>query len=174
MRAARRDRAYAPAWFGLADSLVYDYVYFGGSYQDVHARVRAAAETALRLDPKLSDAHLAMGRVLGELEWDWAAADAEFKRTLELDPNNVLALWCASEYALIGDRLDEALKLIQNAAARDAVGYGVYTGIGDVQVRRGRLAEAGAAYPQATEINATAARKPMWLGFPLLARGGTE
>ena len=63
-----------------------------------------------RLDPKLSDAHLAMGRILGELEWDWPAADAEFKRTLELDPNNVLALWCASGYALIGDRLDEALQ----------------------------------------------------------------
>src|SRR5438552_15091418 len=170
-QALKLDPTYAPAWFGLADSLVYDYVYFGGSYQDVHARARAAAETALRLDPKLSDAHLAMGRVLGELEWDWPAADAEFKRTLELDPNNVLALWCASGYALIGDRLDEALKLIQNAAARDAVGYGVYTGIGDVQIRRGRLAEAEAAYRKATELNATAAGTHMWLGFVLLARG---
>ena len=170
-QALKLDPTYAPAWFGLADSLVYDYVYFGGSYQDVHARARAAAETALRLDPKLSDAHLAMGRVLGELEWDWPAADAEFKRTLELDPNNVLALWCASGYALIGDRLDEALKLIQKAAARDAVGYGVYTGIGDVQIRRGRLAEAEAAYRKATELNATAAGTYMWLGFVLLARG---
>ena len=173
-QALKLDPTYAPAWFGLADSLVYDYVYFGGSYQDVHARVRAAAETALRLDPKLSDAHLAMGRVLGELEWDWPAADAEFKRTLELDPNNVLALWCASGYALIGDRLDEALKLIQNAAARDAVGYGVYTGIGDVQIRRGRLAEAEAAYRKATELNATAAGTHMWLGFVLLARGESK
>ncbi len=173
-QALKLDPTYAPAWFGLADSLVYDYVYFGGSYQDVHARVRAAAETALRLDPKLSDAHLAMGRVLGELEWDWPAADAEFKRTLELDPNNVLALWCASGYALIGDRLDEALKLIQKAAARDAVGYGVYTGIGDVQIRRGRLAEAEAAYRKATELNATAAGTHMWLGFVLLARGESK
>jgi len=173
-QALKLDPTYAPAWFGLADSLVYDYTCFGGSYQDVHAQARAAAETALRLDPKLSDAHLAMGRVLGELEWDWAAADAEFKRTLELDPNNVLALWCASGYALIGDRLDEALKLIQNAAARDAVGYGVYTGIGDVQIRRGRLAEAEAAYRKATELNATAAGTHMWLGFVLLARGESK
>src|SRR6202043_1364351 len=126
------DPTYAPAWFGLADSLVYDYVSFGGSYQDVHVRARAAAETALRLDPKLSDAHLAMARVLGELEWDWAAADVELKRTLELEPNNVLALEVAAEYALIGDRLDEALKLVQDAAARDAVAWGVYTAIGDV------------------------------------------
>jgi len=173
-QALKLDPTYAPAWFGLADSLVYDYTCFGGSYQDVHARARAAAETALRLDPKLSDAHLAMGRILGELEWDWPAADAEFKRTLELDPNNVLALWCASGYALIGDRLDEALKLIQNAAARDAVGYGVYTGIGDVQIRRGRLAEAEAAYRKATELNATAAGTHMWLGFVLLARGESK
>jgi TolB-like protein len=170
-QALKLDPTYAPAWFGLADSLVYDYASFGGSYKDVHAQARAAAETALRLDPKLSDAHLAMARILGELEWDWAAADVELKRTLELEPNNVLALGVAAGYALIGDRLDEALKLVQDAAARDAVAWGVYTSIGDVQIRRGRLAEAEAAYRKSTELNATAAGTHMWLGFVLLARG---
>src|SRR5437660_4844529 len=76
-QALKLDPTYAPAWFGLADSLVYDYVYFGGSYQDVHARARAAAETALRLDPKLSDARFAMARRLGDSEWACPAASAE-------------------------------------------------------------------------------------------------
>jgi TolB-like protein/class 3 adenylate cyclase len=170
-QALKLDPKYAPAWFGLADSLVYVYGMFGGSYQEIHAQARAAAETALRLDPKLSDAHLAMGRILGELEWDWPAADVELKRTLELDPNNVLALEVASGYALIGDRFDEALKLIQNAAARDAVGWGVYAGIGDVQNRMGRLAEAEAAYRKSAELNPTAAGTHFSLGIILLARG---
>ncbi len=170
-RALELDKTYAPAWFGLADTLVCDNGMAGGSYQDVHARARAAAETALRLDPKLSDAHLAMARILGELEWNWAAADVEFKRTLELDPNNVVALWIASNYALIGDRLDEALQLIQAAAARDAVGWGISNGTGDVQFRRGRIPEAEAAYRKAIELSPTSAGHHLWLGIVLLARG---
>jgi len=171
-QALKLDPTFAPAWFGLADTLIYDYVYFGGgTYQDVHSRARQAAEAALRLDPKMSDAHLAMARVLGELEWNWPAADAEVKRTLELDPNNVLALWVASGYALVGDRLDEALKLIERGVARDAAGWGVYVGLGDVQIRMGRLAEAEAAYRKAAELNATASGPHLWLGLVLLARG---
>ena len=170
-KALKLDPTYAPAWFGLADTLIYDYGTFGGSFSEVQARARAAAETALRLDPKLSDAHLAMGRVLGELDWNWPAADVELKRTLELDPNNVLALWIASGYALIGDRLDEAQKLIQDAAARDAVGWGVYAGIGDVQYRMGRFPEAEAAYRKSAELNPTAAGTHLNLGVALLARG---
>src|SRR5207245_9735116 len=100
-QALKLDPTYAPAWFGLADSLVYDYTCFGGSYQDVHARARAAAETALPLDPKLSDAHLAMGRILGALEWGWPAADAEFTRTLAHEPTNVHAPSSTSAYGLV-------------------------------------------------------------------------
>ena len=170
-RALTLDPAFAPAWFGLADALVYDLVYFGGSYQEVYPRARKAAETALTLDPKLADAHLVMGRILGELEWNWTAADVELRRALELDPNNVLALWVASGYDLIGDRLDDAWRLIQRAAALDAVGDGVYSGVGDVQIRRGHLAEAEAAYRKATELNPTGGLLHAWLGFVLLARG---
>jgi TolB-like protein len=170
-RALELDPTYAPAWFRLADTLVYDYGLAGGSYQDVHARARAAAETALRLDPKLSDAHLAMGRVLGELEWNWTAADVELKRTLELDPNNVLGLSIAAGYALIGDRLDEALRFNQAAAARDAVDGGISVGTGDVQIRRGRLPEAESAYRKAIELSPTSAGVHASLGVVLLARG---
>jgi len=170
-RAVNLDPAYAPASAGLADSLIYQFTMFGGSYRDALAQARAASETALRLDPKLSMAHLAMGRTLGELDWDWQGADAELKQAIELDPNNVLALEVSTGYALVGDRLDEALKLAQAAAARDAVGWGVYSNIGDVQFRRGRLAEAEAAYRKATELNETAAALHASLGLVLLARG---
>jgi TolB-like protein/Tfp pilus assembly protein PilF len=172
-KAIKLDPTYAPAWFGLADSLVYDYVAFGGSHQEIRAKANAAAETALKLDPKLSDAHLAMGRVLGELDWDWTAADAELKQALKLDPNNVLALEISSGYALVQDRLDEALQLAQKAAARDAVGWGVYSSIGDVNYRSGRYADAQAAYRKAAELNPTAAGMHYSLGVALLASGET-
>jgi TolB-like protein len=174
-RALKLDPAYAPAWFGLADTLVYDFSTFGGgTYAEVHPRARAAGEKAIKLDPKLADAHLAMARILGELEWNWPAADAELKRTLELSPNNVLALEVASGYALIGDRPDDALMFAQRAAARDAVAWDVYSTLGDAQSRRGQLAEAEALYRKAIELNPTAAPLRAPLGLILLARGEAE
>lgn len=171
-RALELDPNFAPAWFGLADALIFDYVYFGGgSFEKVHARARSAAETALRLDPKLADAHLAMGRVLGELEWNWTAADAELRRALELDPNNFLALWVASGYALVGDRLDEAFSLAERAVAVDSMGYGAYWGLGDVHLRRGSLVDAEAAYRKASGLNPASAGVHAWLGIVLLERG---
>ena len=53
---------------------------------------REAAEKALALDPQLVDAHLAMGWISSVYDWDWAAADASYRRALDLEPGNARAL----------------------------------------------------------------------------------
>jgi TolB-like protein/predicted Ser/Thr protein kinase len=171
-RALKLDPNFAPAWFGLGDALVFDYAVLGfGKHEEVRRRAGEAAETALRLDPKLADAHLLMGRILGELDWNWPAADRELRRALELDPNNSLLLWVMSGYALIGDRLDEALRLAERAVAVDPISYGSYLAMGDVQWRMGRLADAEASYRKATELSPTAASNHTMLGITLLRQG---
>ncbi len=170
-RAVQLDPDFAPAWAAIADSLVYEYGSYGGPHQAVRARAFAAAQTALRLDPSLSDAHLAMGRVLGELDWNWPAAEGELQTALALDPNNVLALEISSSYALLRDRNDEALRLAQKAATLDAVGVDAYSAIGDVHFAGGRFADAESAYRKGTELNPTRAGLHLALGTALLARG---
>jgi TolB-like protein/Tfp pilus assembly protein PilF len=170
-RAVKLDPGFAPAWAAIADSLVYEYGSYGGSYPEMRARAYTAAQTALRLDPNLSDAHLAMGRVLGELDWDWPAAEVALQKALALDPNNVLALEVSSSYALNQGRRDDALRLAQKAATLDAVGVDAYDAVGDVQLLGGRLADAEAAYRKATELNPTRAGPHFELGAALLARG---
>src|SRR5271165_2150032 len=49
---------------------------------------RDAALKALQLDPNLAEAHTALGTVRMVLEWDWAGAESEFKRAIELNPNS--------------------------------------------------------------------------------------
>jgi len=174
-RALELDASFAPAWFGLGDALVYDFVVFGGSAHDeVRQRAGEAAEQALRLDPGLADAHLLMGRVLGELDWNWPAAETEIRRAVELDPNNMLALWVMSGYLLTGDRLDEAWSFAQRAAAVDAVSWGSYWAMGDVQLRMGRLRDAEASYRKATELSPTSSAMYTWLGITLLLQGKPE
>jgi TolB-like protein/DNA-binding winged helix-turn-helix (wHTH) protein/Tfp pilus assembly protein PilF len=86
------------ASFGLAPS------------KSSYASARAALEKALQLDPNLASAHREMGWVEWRGEWDFAAADKEFRRALELNPGESLT---HSEYSLylksVG-RYDEALR----------------------------------------------------------------
>ena len=56
--------------------------------EEATAKSRAAAESALRLDPHLADAHLAQGIVLLTLDFDLLGAETEFRRALEFAPQN--------------------------------------------------------------------------------------
>ncbi|HEX3100152.1 MAG TPA: tetratricopeptide repeat protein, partial [Pyrinomonadaceae bacterium] len=48
---------------------------------------KAAAMSALQIDPSLAEAHSALGDALALYDWDWAGSEREFKRAIELDPN---------------------------------------------------------------------------------------
>lgn len=83
-RAIDIDETYALAYCGLADCYAYEHIYVDCT-ADYLERARSAAETALRLDSSLAEAHASMGFVLSTVR-KHAAADAAFKRALELDP----------------------------------------------------------------------------------------
>ena len=69
---------------------------------------------ALAIDNQLSDAHASLGYQL-TLDYDFAAADREFRRAMELDPNNARAYqWNGSRLMMIG-RYDEALASFDRA-----------------------------------------------------------
>ena len=49
---------------------------------------RSAAQKAIELDDTLADAHAELGFIIFWFDWDWNAAEREYKRALTLDPNN--------------------------------------------------------------------------------------
>jgi TolB-like protein len=51
-------------------------------------KAREAILKALELDPALPEAHVAFGNILALYEWDWPAAEREFRRAIELNPNS--------------------------------------------------------------------------------------
>jgi tetratricopeptide (TPR) repeat protein len=69
---------------------------------------RASAVKALELDNKLGEAHSALGEILSACEWDWARAEQELKRGIELTPNNVLGHVSYQYYLAAMGRFDEA------------------------------------------------------------------
>jgi TolB-like protein/tetratricopeptide (TPR) repeat protein len=59
--------------------------------KDAEVKAKEAAEIALRLDPDLAEAHMALGMYQYMYEWDFEAAQKSFERAIELSPSLTLA-----------------------------------------------------------------------------------
>jgi len=119
-RAIQRDPDYAQAYAGLADC----YALIGG-YDAVSPATkfmpmaRAAALKALELDPNLAEAHTSLALVHEVYEWDWPAAEREYRRAIALDPNYATAHHWYSEYLMLQGRFNEALAESERARELD-------------------------------------------------------
>jgi TolB-like protein len=110
------DPNYALAYAGLADCYAVSSSPVKG--QERMAKLRSAANKALELDPSLGEPHAALANVSWE-ERDWAGAEREFKRAIELNPNYATAhQWYGELLTRLG-RHDEAISEIKRARELD-------------------------------------------------------
>jgi len=137
-------------------------------------QARQAAEHALALEPNNVLAHAMLGVIHMVYDWDWAAAEAEFKRARELAPNDSTVLFLAGQQSLMLGRWDDALKLLNASRGLDPLNPAAYELLYQVQMRRGHLPEAEAAIRRTLEISPTYTFGHYNLGNALLARGQTE
>jgi serine/threonine protein kinase len=89
-----------------------------------------AARKAIELDGTLSDAHVAYGWVKLWKDWDWPAAEQEFLRAIELNPNSADAYWGYSGSLTVMKRLDEALAATKRAQQLDPLSPFINWGTG--------------------------------------------
>jgi TolB-like protein/Flp pilus assembly protein TadD len=86
-QAIAKDPDFALAYTGLARA--YSGLAFHGllSAKEAGGKARKYAEKALSIDDSLAEAHLAMGTILRNFDWDLVGAEREFKRAIELNPS---------------------------------------------------------------------------------------
>jgi TolB-like protein len=95
-QAIAKDPTYAPAHAGLADAHSMLALYGHLSKAEAISRALPAARKSLELDDRLAEGHTALARILQDLDWDYAAAEVEFRKAIDLDPNYALArIWYA-------------------------------------------------------------------------------
>jgi TolB-like protein/Tfp pilus assembly protein PilF len=99
------DPAYAPAYAGRALALM-----FLSDVPDTIALARTSLDHALALDPDLSEAHASRAQILVEHDWNWAGAEREFLKAIELNANNVDAHHQYSHLLLATGRRDAAIE----------------------------------------------------------------
>ncbi|MGB2645896.1 MAG: winged helix-turn-helix domain-containing protein [Candidatus Acidiferrum sp.] len=118
-QAIDKDSQNAQAYAGMADSynLMVFYGYLDGSTGIVHAK--DAAEKAVLTDETLAEGHAALAYVHFMWLWDWSTAEREFRRSIELDQNNVSAHQWYALYLAAMERPQEAIEEIKTAETLD-------------------------------------------------------
>jgi TolB-like protein len=119
--ATRLDPRYALAWSELSHTATGMAARFleGERAQQVYAQARQAAATALELAPDLAAAHGALAYVRLTADFDWAGAEAEYRRGLELAPNDGNAKFGLGEVLAALGRAEQSVELTRQALATD-------------------------------------------------------
>lgn len=116
--ATDRDPNYALAFVGLADCYAVLNEYAGTPSSETIPQSRSYAERALRLDNQLAEPHATLGQVSNQA-WQYAEAEREYKRAIELNPNYPTGYhWYSILLKDLG-RIDEASKMINRAHELD-------------------------------------------------------
>jgi DNA-binding winged helix-turn-helix (wHTH) protein/TolB-like protein/Tfp pilus assembly protein PilF len=110
-QAIQMDPKFALAYSGLADSYILMGSYSHGQIppREAMSKARAAAERALAIDDTLAEAHASLAFVKLNYDWDWPGVEREFRRALELDPNDARTHHWYSNYLMAMSRTQEAL-----------------------------------------------------------------
>jgi TolB-like protein/DNA-binding winged helix-turn-helix (wHTH) protein/Tfp pilus assembly protein PilF len=113
--AVDKDPSYALAYVGLADSYSLLSDYNGLPPKQTYPQAKKAAERALELDERLAEAHAALAFIKAAYDWDWPGAEGEYRRALELNPNDETAHQWYAEYLSGQGRHEEAIAEIRRA-----------------------------------------------------------
>ncbi len=116
--ATDRDPNYALGFVGLADCYAVLNEYAGTPSSETLPQSRIYAERALAIDGQLAEPHATLGLV-NDTSWQWAEAEKEFKRAIELNPNYPTTYhWYSILLKNVG-RNDEAAAMIKRAQELD-------------------------------------------------------
>ena len=168
--AIQKDSAFAPAYIGLATAYrALGSVLVGVPPGETRPKVISAAQKALEIDPELAEAHARLADIDQE-RFQWSDAEAEYKRALELKPNDAavhraFAVWLAAQ-----GRTEEAVAWSRRARELDPLGTSGNT--------LGLMLFHARQYDEAErELRSGLALRPddsvaLWyLGFVLIAKG---
>jgi serine/threonine-protein kinase len=139
--------------------------------QEANAKARASAERALELDRNLADARAAQGSILQRVDFDFTAAEAEFRRALELAPQNAAVTSNLANLIATLGRLDEAVTLTQQAIALDPLRTASHSNLAIYLTALGRYDEAEAALRKAIALQPHSSENYMQLATIQILRG---
>jgi TolB-like protein/Flp pilus assembly protein TadD len=143
------------------------------SPREALARAREPIAKAIALDGASAEAHTVLGGLRFYLEWDWAGAEREILRAIELNPNNPDAHQVYADLLLVRARPEQALEEVRRALELDPLNFWMQMAVGGRLLRLGRWDEGVAALRRSmsNEPNLTLARRYLWIALHHEGRG---
>lgn len=164
-----QDPNYALAYAGLADSYATLGILDNLPSQETMPKARSAAMRALELDDGLSEAHASLAYVKHRYEWDFAGAEREFKRAIELNPKYPTAHQWYGWYLVSLGRFDEAQAEFARAQQLDPLSLYTNLTLGAPYFHARQYDKAAEQYKRVADMN-----PDFWLAHWWLAQTYTQ
>jgi serine/threonine-protein kinase len=164
-QAIAADPEYGAAHAGLADAYALLASYGVAAPNEVMPKAKSAARRALALDDSLAEAHTSLGFILSFYDWDWSAAEREYRRAIELDPGYPTARQWYSGYLRAAGRLEEALSQMQRAQDLDPLSLPAGRDMGRIFASMRRFDQAIEQYRRALELDPDSPTVHLHLGM---------
>jgi len=153
LEATQIDPGFALAYAALAEAYRLREIWGGVAIGTFAEEGRAAATRALQLDPALPEAHMAMAILLAQRDWNWAAAEAEFRLAIDGGPSLADAHAEYAPYLQGLGRFDEAIASARRARALDPLSPDYLSQEGRSLFRARRYDEAVDRFRRALELD---------------------
>jgi DNA-binding winged helix-turn-helix (wHTH) protein/TolB-like protein/Tfp pilus assembly protein PilF len=151
--AVRVDPSYALAYAGIADAYSTLPITSDVAPRDAFPKAKEAVTKALELDGSLAEAHAILGRIKFWFDWDWAGSESEFRRAIDLSPNNADAHRLYAHLLSNIGRHEEALRELKRARELDPLSLITNTLQGQFLHFAGRDDEAVRSFEKTFELN---------------------
>ena len=170
-QAIGKDPAYALAYAGLADAYVVLGEYKATSPRETFPKAKVAALKALEIDDDLAEAHTSLAAILRDYEWDWAGAEREHKRAIELNPNYPTGHQWYAEHLVFTGRHQEALAEIRKAEELDPLSLIINSAVAWVYMNDRQYDKAIEQLREVFEMDSTFARAQLLFVVAYAGRG---
>ncbi|HJU21469.1 MAG TPA: TIR domain-containing protein [Casimicrobiaceae bacterium] len=162
---------FALAWAELGRAYANEANWGWAPAAEGYARARDAVLRAVALEPDLAEGHAGMAWIQMVHDWDWRAADASFRRALELAPGNALVLQQAGLLAANTGRFEEGIALGRRAVEQDPLSATAYFFLGLTFIMCARYGDAEVAMSKGLELAPQSAAMRAWLAIALHLQG---
>lgn len=170
-QAIARDASCAAAFAGLSDAHAFLAVFGYRRAHDAIPNAIGAARKALALDDSIAEAHASLGHALCVYDFQWAAAERELRRAIELDPSYTFARIALGICLQDQARFGEAVSELGAAREADPLAPHVYAVLGRVHVNARQPDAAVACLREAVELGPDLDLVHQQLGHAYLQQG---
>jgi tetratricopeptide (TPR) repeat protein len=173
-QAIMRDPSYPLAYSGLADA--YSMLGFRGAFpsKDALSRAKTAALKAIDLDDNLAEPHASLAFIAETHEWDWATAEREYKRAVQLNPGDARTHNWYAGYLIYVGRFEEGVSEARRARELDPLSLPVNNALAGRLLAAGRYDEALEQVQKTLQLDPHFAPAHQTLGWAHLHAGKSE